>query len=48
MVRIRFHTAAQGLIPGRGTEILHAAWHGQKQMLSAGFQMSCINTLIFF
>ena len=32
MVRVlNFHTMAQGLIPGQGTEIPQAIWHGQKE-----------------
>ena len=33
---LRFHVATEGhtgLIPGRGTKILHAMWHSQKRKL---------------
>ena len=28
---LRFHCRGAGSIPGRGTKILHAVWHGQKK-----------------
>ena len=34
VVRIRhFHCCGPGSIPGQGTEILQATWHGQKKIV---------------